>query len=148
MIRREFTGMLPGAIEKFEKLLEKMAAIETAAIVKPIIPEGCEVCPLQRAHSEEMKSAASDPVPRILKGYGTSEGKNSYFSWGVACRMKHADMKALRSEAEALGITWLTDDGDMAYTGGLLISDFKTFRVGGALKLTAATETLQLEKEM
>lgn len=116
MIRSEFTGMLPGAIEKYEELLA--------------IPE----------------VAALDPV--VVKGYDASAGKNSFFYWGAACRISCSDMAQLKNitslglggtlpapVAKSLGIVWLSDDGDMAYTGGLSIDDFKTFRVNGNLEL-------------
>ena len=132
MIRREFTGMLPAAIAKFEELLKALGG-ETAPS-EPIRTD-CEACSLKK--SETLK-AAPFLAPQILKGYDASQGKDSLFSWGVACRIRHADMKELRSKAEALGIIWLSDDGDMAYTGGLKIADFKTFRVGGDLKQTTS----------
>jgi hypothetical protein len=106
MIRKEFTGMLPAAIEKFEELLEKVADLE----------------------------------PAIHKGYDASADKNSFFHWGVACRIQCEDMEALKAEAETLGITWLSDDGDVAYTNGLTIADFQTFRVNGNLELMPERE--------
>jgi hypothetical protein len=108
MIRQELTGMLPGAIEKFEDLL----------------------------------AAAADLEPAIHKGYDASADKNSFFHWGAACRMQCADMEALKAAAEALGITWLSDDGDMVYTNGLSIDDFQTYRVNGNLELTPEKEEM------
>lgn len=146
MIRQEFTGMLPAAIDKFEELLVRVSVLkpkilEVAVDPKLKISKECEVCPILQKETEALKSSAAElSKPKILKGYDASMGKDSYFYWGVACRIQYADMKALRSEAEALGITWLTDDGDMVYMGGLLISDFKTFRVNGTLKLASAME--------
>lgn len=106
MIRQEFTGMLPGAIEKFEELLEKTAALE----------------------------------PKIISGYDASKGKDSFAYWGAACRIQCADMAALKVEAESLLILWLSVDGDMAYTDGRSIDDFKTYRVNGELELTPEKE--------
>ena len=60
----------------------------------------------------------------------------------LACRITANDMVALKTKAEALGITWLSDDGDMAYTNGLTINDFKTFRVNRDLILTPEEEVL------
>jgi len=156
MIRVEFTGMLPGAIEKFEKLLEvaanlkpKISVGKELVDIKSTVSAECETCPLQLKDARVLKSAAADlSKPKILKGYDASMGKDSHFYWGVACRIQYADMKALRSEAEALGITWLSDDGDMAYVDGLKIDDFKSFRVNGALKLTMATEILPKKEGM
>lgn len=106
MIRQEFTGMLPGAIEKFEELLEKVADLE----------------------------------PKILRGYDASAGRDSYFYWGVACRIQCADMETLKAEAENLMILWLSDDSDLAYTNGLSIDDFQTYRVNGNLELMPERE--------
>mgnify|MGYP001168788868 CR=1 FL=1 len=103
-IRKEFTGMLPGAIQKFEELLAAVDGLN----------------------------------PVIVKGYDVTQGKDSFFYWGVACRITVApdDQDELQAEAEALGITWLSGDGDMAFTNGLTIEDFKTYRVNGAVELT------------
>ena len=107
-IRKEFTGMLPGAIQKFEELLTAVAELN----------------------------------PVVAKGYDVTQGKDSFFYWGVACRITVApdDMDELKAEAEGLGITWLSDNGDMAYTNGLTIEDFKTYRVNGDLELTPEKE--------
>jgi len=107
-IRKEFTGMLPGAISKFEELLAEVAALN----------------------------------PVIVKGYDVTQGKDSFYYWGVACQITVApdDMDELQSEAEALGITWLSDNGDMAFTNGLTIEDFKTYRVNGDVELTPEQE--------
>ena len=107
-IRQEFTGMLHGAIQKFEELL----------------------------------AAAAELNPVVVKGYDVTQGKDSFFYWGAACRITVApdDMDELQSEAKALGITWLSDTGDMAFTNGLTIEDFKTYRVNGDLELTPEKE--------
>jgi hypothetical protein len=106
MIRQEFTGMLPAAINTFEELLDAVAELN----------------------------------PRIEKGYDPAAGRDSFFYWGAACRITCDDMPALQSEAKTLGITWLSDDGDMAYTNGLDINDFKTYRVNGNLELMPEQE--------
>ena len=49
-------------------------------------------------------------------------------------------MTLLKNKAEELGITWLSDDGYMAYTNGLDIDDFKTYRVNGNLELMPEEE--------
>jgi hypothetical protein len=84
--------------------------------------------------------AALNPV--IVKGYDVTQGKDSFYYWGVACQITVApdDMDELQSEAEALGITWLSDNGDMAFTNGLTIEDFKTYRVNGDVELTPEQE--------
>jgi len=107
-IKKEFTGMLPAAILKFEELF-------TAAEKEGISPS-------------------------IEKGYDSTAGQDSFFAWGCACRMTASDMKALQTLAEALGITWLDDDGDMAYTNKQTIKNFKTFRVSGDLVLMPEVE--------
>ena len=107
-IRQELTGMLPGAIQKFDELLSAVAGLS----------------------------------PVIIKGYDVTQGKDSYYYWGVACQITVApdDMDELQLEAEALGITWLSDNGDMAFTNGLTIEDFKTYRVNGDLELMPEKE--------
>ena len=106
MIRQEFTGMLPAAIDKFEELLQAVAELN----------------------------------PKVEKGYDSTAGKDSYFYWGAACRITCDNMTLLKNKAEELGITWLSDDGYMAYTNGLDIDDFKTYRVNGNLELMPEQE--------
>jgi hypothetical protein len=89
---------------------------------------------------EELLEKVADLEPKILKGYDASAGKASFFYWGAACRIQCEDMEALKTEAEDLLILWLSDDGDMAYTNGLSIDDFQTYRVNGNLELTPEKE--------
>lgn len=89
---------------------------------------------------EELMSAAAELNPIVKKGYDSSAGKESFAYWGAACRIQADDMGVLESLADDRGITWLTDDGDMAYTNGLTIADFKTYRVNGDLELTPEKE--------
>jgi len=105
MIRKEFTGMLMSAIEKFEELLTETSKLS----------------------------------PVVTKGYDCDAGRDSFLAWGCACRITASDMAALKMKAEALGITWLSD-GYMAYTAGLTIENFKTFRVNGNLVLMPEKE--------
>ena len=105
---KEFTGMLPAAILKFEELLVA-------------------------AELEELS-------PIVEKGYDSTAGQESFFAWGCACRITASDMEALQTAAEDMGITWLADDGSMAYTGGRTIEDFKTYRVNGNLELMPEEE--------
>lgn len=105
-MRKELTGMLPGAIEIFETLLD----------------------------------ASQDLDCVVRKGYDCEAGQGSLFYWGCAVQVTCPDMMSLRSRAESLGITWLDDDGSMAYTKGLAIKDFKTFRVNGNLEVTPGEE--------
>jgi len=101
-IRREFTGMLPAAIDKFEELI----------------------------------TLAKDLNPIVVKGYDASQGEDSFFFWGCACQVTCSNMSKLKALAESLDILWATDDlGCMAYTKGLTIEDFKTYRVSGDLEL-------------
>ena len=106
MIRREFTGMLPAVIDKFEELLADVAELN----------------------------------PVVVSGYDVTAGRDSFFYWGVACRIQCEDMTELKSAAEAISILWLSDDGDMAYTDGLSIDDFQTYRVNGNLDLVPEGE--------
>ena len=91
---------------------------------------------------EELLAEVAALNPVIVKGYDVTQGKDSFYYWGVACRITVApdDMDELQSEAEALGITWLSDNGDMAFTNGLTIEDFKTYRVNGDVELTPEQE--------
>jgi len=107
MIRQEFTGMLPAAIDKFESLLTQATAKEL------------------------------NPV--VTKGYDSTAAKNSYFYWGCACSIQCDDALQLEIDAENLGIKCL-GDGDFAYTNGLDIDDFKTYRVNGNLELMPEEE--------
>lgn len=102
-IRKEFTGMLPAAIQKFEELME----------------------------------VAKELNPQITKGYDSTAGTDSYFYWGCACQITCSDMVELKDLAESIGIIYADDNsGQMAYTNGLDINDFKTYRVNGQLELT------------
>lgn len=80
------------------------------------------------------------PTANVVSGYNSSAGKDSFFYWGCAARITDSNMTTLRSEAENLGITWLSDDGDMAYVNNLSIADFKTYRVNGNLELIPEEE--------
>ena len=76
----------------------------------------------------------------VQEGYNCNAGQDSYSYWGCAARIQCSDMGVLRSRAEALGVTWLSDDGTMAYTNGLTIDDFHTYRVNGNLELVPEEE--------
>ena len=89
---------------------------------------------------EELMSAAAELNPVVKKGYDSSAGKDNLFYWGAAVRIQADDMGVLEALADDLGITWLSDDGDMAATNGLTIADFKTYRVNGDLELTPEKE--------
>jgi len=102
MIRKELTGMLPGAIRKIEELIESASALN----------------------------------PTVVKGYDAAMGRDSFFYWGAACRIQCDKPTTLKTKAAALGFTWLSNDGDLAYTNGLTIDDFKTYRVDGELELS------------
>jgi hypothetical protein len=108
-IRKEFTGMLQAAIDKFEDLLILAEALN----------------------------------PIVIKGYDSSQGDNSFFFWGCACQITCTDMPQLKTLAESFDILWADDDsGCMAYTNGLDINDFKTYRVNSNLELMP--ESLEL----
>jgi hypothetical protein len=89
---------------------------------------------------EDLLTDVTELNPVVAKGYDADAGKDSFFYWGCACRITADDMVALKAKAESLDITWLTDAGDMAYTNGLDIDDFKTYRVNGNLELTKEEE--------
>ena len=89
---------------------------------------------------EELLEKVADLDPKVVKGYDTSAGRDSFAHWGVACRIHCTDMEGLKVEAEGLSILWLSDDGDMVYTDGLSIDDFQTYRVNGNLELEPEKE--------
>lgn len=92
------------------------------------------------AKFETLMTNAAALNPAVTKGYDSTAGEDSFFSWGAACRITADDMPALKTAAELLGITWLSDDGDMSYTNGLTINDFKMYRVNGDLELMPEEE--------
>lgn len=92
------------------------------------------------AKFESLLEAAAELSPSVVKGYDSTAGRDSFYYWGAACRITAGDMGDLKLQAEAVGITWLTDAGDMAYTNGLTIDDFKTFRINGNLELMPEKE--------
>ena len=85
------------------------------------------------------QATAKELNPVITKGYDVTQGKDSYFYWGCACNIQCDDMMQLEIDAETLGIEWL-GAGDFAYTNGLDIDDFKTYRVNGNLELMPEQE--------
>lgn len=89
---------------------------------------------------ESLMLSVSGLNPVIAKGYDCSAGRDSFFAWGCAAQITCDNMTTLRSEAEAIGITWLDDNGSMTYTNGLDIEDFQTYRVNGNLELMPAEE--------
>ena len=89
---------------------------------------------------EELLTQVTELHPQIVQGYNSSAGQDSYFYWGCACTIQCDDMVQLKAEAESLNITWLSDNGDIAYTNCLDVNDFKTYRVNGNLELTPEQE--------
>ena len=89
---------------------------------------------------EELLANVAKLNPKILKGYDSAAEKDSYAYWGCACIIICDDMDILKEQAATSDITWLTDDGLMAYTNSLTIDDFKTYRVNGNLELTTEQE--------
>jgi len=95
--------MLPGAIARFEELMDKV------------------------------------PGTVVTRGFSGQGGEGDLRTWGVVCNLSNPDMGALVAEAEKLGIAAL-EDGSFAYTNGLTIDDFKTYRVNGSLELMPEEE--------
>ena len=91
---------------------------------------------------EELLAATANLNPQVTRGYDSTTGKDSFFYWGAACRITCGTMATLKTKAKALGFTWLSDDGDVAFTSGLTIGDFQTFRVNGELELMPAKEAM------
>ena len=85
---------------------------------------------------EELITNINNLNPKIIKGYDSSTGQDSYFYWGCACQITCDDMEELKNQAENLDILWAIDNsGSIAYTNNLTIDDFKTYRVNGNLEL-------------
>jgi len=101
-MRNEFTGMLPGAVAKFEALL---VVLENDGL-----------------------------NPRVNGGYSGHGDDDDLRTWGVVCNIACDDMAALAAAAANLQIE-IRDDGSLAFTNGLNIDDFKTFRVGPDIEL-------------
>lgn len=106
-MRDEFTGMLPGAIVKFEELMARLAGLN----------------------------------PKVQAGYGVHGDDNDLRTWGVVCNIKCDDAGILVQECTALGII-IQADGSLAYTNGLTLADFQTYRVGADLTINTEMEVL------
>ena len=129
MIRKEFTGMLPAAIAKFEELLSIVAEFNPQ-IMRGYDPASSKAnffywgvaCRIECDDIEILQVEAEEigitPSPKKFR----------------------SGMRALQTAAEEIGITWLSDDGDIAYTADRTIADFKTFRVNGDLELMPEKE--------
>ena len=88
-----------------------------------------------RKFEELLKAAEKAGLrPVVEKGYDATAGKDSYFYWGCACRITCDDMAQLKTLATGMGITWLNNNGDMAYTNKRKLTDFKAFKVNGELE--------------
>ena len=74
------------------------------------------------------------PNPKIQAGYGIHGDENDLRSWGVVCNIKCDDAEVLVQECADLGIT-IQADGSLAYTNGMTLEDFKTYRVNGDLTM-------------
>ena len=85
------------------------------------------------------QATAKELNPVITKGYDVTQGKDSYFYWGCACSIQCDDALQLEIDAENLGIECL-GNSSYAYTNGLDIDDFKTYRVNGNLELMPEQE--------
>ena len=85
------------------------------------------------------QATAKELNPVITKGYDVTQGKDSYFYWGCACSIQCDDALQLEIDAENLGIECL-GNSSYAYTNGLDIDDFKTYRVNGNLELMQEQE--------
>ena len=81
------------------------------------------------------------PGTIVTRGFSGAGGENDLRTWGVVCNLSNPDMGALTAAAANLGITVL-EDGSFAYTNGLTIDDFKTYRVNGSLELMPDEEVL------
>lgn len=146
-ISAEQVAALPEAIKKeldesVPKSIQKEWAGMLSAESRPttIRTELTGMLPAVIKKTEELLAAAATLSPQVVKGYDSTAAKDSFAYWGAACRIQCVDMKTLKEAAENLGFSWLSDDGDLAYTNGLSIDDFQTYRVNGDLELTPEKE--------
>jgi len=79
--------------------------------------------------------------PRVTAGYSAHDGADDLRSWGVVVSMACGDMAELADQAAELGII-LQDDGSLAYTNGLTLTDFQTGRVGADLTINTELEVI------
>jgi len=104
------TGMLPAAIKK---ILQLISALQ----------------------SQSIKFS-------LIRGYDAGSSTDGFHTWGCAVDIECLDYTKLRQVAGPLGFTWTdsicTHSGHLELIAGLKISDFKTYRVNGDLKLIDA----------
>ena len=89
------------------------------------------------AQFEELMERVPGTV--VTRGFSGQGGEGDLRTWGVVCDLSAPDMDLLVVEAGKLGIVRLKD-GSFAYTNGLTIDDFKTYRVNGSLELMPEEE--------
>jgi hypothetical protein len=130
----DFAAAYPAAVEKF-----KARDVRVPRHWDGMLPAA--ICAFNK-----LLAVCDDLNPVVVSGYNAKTDIKDFTHWGCACRVQCKDMAALKKTAEELGITWLSDEGDMAYTNGLTIDDFLTFRVNGSLELVPE-EDLKLMPE-
>ena len=87
------------------------------------------------------------PDAKIVRGYDSRAGSDSLFSWGAACQIELLDKVALTADAAKASVD-VDDKGVITYTGGRTIKEFKSFRVGGDLKMQAVADIeMEVEKD-
>ena len=60
---------------------------------------------------EALLSAVSNSNPIIISGYDSEKPNTDFVFWGVGCRIQCLDMAVLKTTAEGMAITWISDDG-------------------------------------
>jgi hypothetical protein len=78
------------------------------------------------------------PGSAVTRGYSGTGGDDDLRTWGVVCDIS-GDTEALKSAAAVLGIESFGGD-TYAFTNGLSLADFKTYRVNGSLELMPEEE--------
>ena len=122
-LKKELAAMVRDATE------EKEVYVRTRNMLDGMLPGAIRKF---RQLLRAAKKAGLHPV--VEKGYDATTGKDSFFYWGCACRITCDDMTKLKTLAMGMGITWLNDNGDMAYTNKRKLTDFKAFKVNGELE--------------
>lgn len=127
----DFATAYPAAVEKFK-----------AKDVR-VIQHWDGMLPAAISTFNKLLAVCDDLDPVVFSGYNAKTDIKDFAHWGCACVVKCKDMVTLKKTAEELGIIWISDTGEMAYTNDLKIEDFLTFRVNGNLELMPEEEEVK-----
>lgn len=133
--KEDLTEILPVPVRK-----EWAGMWETDAAPAAVRQELTGMLPAVIARVEALLAEVRHLNPVVVRGYDSTAGEDSFYSWGAAVRIKCDDTKGLHAAAKRLGFLSLSDDGDLAYVKKLTLKEFKTYRVGGDLELAPEKE--------